>query len=148
MLLAAVAVFGLMGVMVAGDKPISGVVQVSGQGCTNCGPVATPAMPADACAPPALPAGGDCGCPVCERERRYGINPLLKRLMIWKKDNVCGVCGIKGKLAGCLRGCRNCGFVTPPPGIGYPGTPGAQMPGTLVFPNHYYSRSPRDWFEK
>ncbi|CAN5627318.1 hypothetical protein BH11PLA2_BH11PLA2_49980 [soil metagenome] len=59
----------------------------------------------------------------------YGWNPSLKiNLLWWKKDSCKG---------------GNCGGH---PGNGYPGTPGAQMPGTLVFPQHQFVRSPRDYF--
>jgi hypothetical protein len=95
-------------------------------------------------------AGDGCGgC--CDGDGgKYGTNPLLKRLMWWKKDDG-DPCGKGGRLKDKLHGPRLgrhgcCGDGTPPPGIGYPGTPGAQMPGTLVFPNHPYMRSPRDFF--
>ncbi len=83
----------------------------------------------------------DCGGGGGEK---YGWHPLLK-IKNWF-----------GGKKGCDSGCKNCGghgprsggygAYTPPPGIGYPGTPGADMPGTLVFPNHPYARSPRDFF--
>jgi hypothetical protein len=83
---------------------------------------------------------------------RYGFNPFLRKIVWWK--------------GGSTGGCTNCGsssggpafppapgaYGTPPglgaaaPGLGYPGTPGYSMPGTLVFPHHYYMRSPRDFF--
>lgn len=79
---------------------------------------------------------GHCG--------RYGWHPLLKIRNWFKKDACDAGCG---KL-GCKRGCGPLagygGYA--PPGIGYPGTPGADMPGTLVFPNHPFARSPRDFF--
>ena len=80
------------------------------------------------------PCNGSC--------EKFGWNPLLKwRTWFGKKGSEgCGKHGCKhGPRADCYGG-------TPPPGIGYPGTPGADMPGTLVFPNHPYARSPRDFF--
>jgi hypothetical protein len=52
---------------------------------------------------------------------RYGYHPALKRLMWWKVDRCPG-----------------------------PGCGGAAMGGggTMVYPNHPYARSPRDWFQQ
>ncbi|MFO0849038.1 MAG: hypothetical protein U0871_10870 [Gemmataceae bacterium] len=106
------------------------------------------------CGPGCGAAAGKAGCGECD-SGKYGANSFLKRLMWWKKDDGCDPCGDgkKGKLLDKLHGprlghhgCSGCGDQTPPPGIGYPGTPGAQMPGTLVFPNHPFMRSPRDFF--
>lgn len=58
----------------------------------------------------------------------YGVNPVLRKLMWWKKDD-CASCGKHA-------------VVAPPHGVG----PGNQMPGTLVFPVNPYIRSPRDFF--
>src|SRR5262245_22020748 len=53
----------------------------------------------------------------------YGWHPTLKRLMWWKKDCKSGNCG------------------------GHNGAGAAAGPaGTLVFPQHQFARSPRDWF--
>jgi hypothetical protein len=60
----------------------------------------------------------------------FGWNPSLKRSLFWWQKDSCG------------GGCNTCGNGGP----GYPGTPAAQMPGTLVFPQHPYVRSPRDFF--
>lgn len=81
-------------------------------------------------------AAADCdSCGAGPGDGKYGWHPLLK-LKNWfgKKKDGCG------PRSGCY------GSYAPPPGIGYPGTPGSQMPGTLVFPNHPYARSPRDFF--
>ncbi|HEY2784762.1 MAG TPA: hypothetical protein VGJ05_07265 [Fimbriiglobus sp.] len=51
----------------------------------------------------------------------YGCNPILKRLMWWKHDG-CSSCGKGGA----------CGSGGPT--------------GTLVYPQHQFARSPRDWF--
>lgn len=68
---------------------------------------------------------------------QYGWNPIFKKVLWWKKDGCDGgACGGKG--------CADKG--PPAPGSGLPGSPGASMPGTLVFPNHPYIRSPRDYF--
>ena len=69
--------------------------------------------------------------------------------MFWKKDTACGTCGIGSKLEGGLLGGKCGGGNCSGGGYGadfnpYPGG----MPGTLVFPQHPYARSPRDWFEK
>ena len=64
----------------------------------------------------------------------YGWHPVLRRALWFQKDG-CGRGGCKGK--------GGCGTVPPPYGV-Y-GNP-AGMPGTLVFPNHHYNRSPRDFF--
>jgi hypothetical protein len=69
-------------------------------------------------APTAGPAGSGA----------YGVNPALSKLMWWKKDKGCSTCG---------GGCATCGH----------GGCGAGGPtGTLVFPQHQFARSPRDWF--
>ena len=52
----------------------------------------------------------------------YGTHPMLKKLLWWKKD--CG--GSCGHAGG--------------------GNGAAAAPGTLVFPQHPYARSPRDFF--
>jgi hypothetical protein len=54
----------------------------------------------------------------------YGWNPVLKRCLWWKKDTGCATCGKNG---------------------GH-GAGGAAPGGTLVFPQHQFARSPRDWF--
>lgn len=139
MILAAVAAFGLMSVAAADHGgPVQG--QVVGGGCAGCAAGAAPTTRSWA-----APAAKECGCSECEKERKLGLNPLFKRLMFWKKDNECGTCGIKNRLAGCLK----CG----PFGGGHPGYGGFDpypngVPGTLVFPQHPYVRSPRDWYEK
>jgi hypothetical protein len=91
-----------------------------------------------------------CG-PSGECEGRYGLLPLFRKAIWWKKD--CGGCsgsgcggkpGLFGKAGG--YGMGGYGYGMAHPGVGYPGTPGAQMPGTLVFPNHPFNRGPRDFF--
>jgi hypothetical protein len=77
--------------------------------------------------PPAqAPAGAAGGGSV------YGWNPALKRNLFWWKKDACGT-------GGCNTGCAggNCGQI---PGLTGP------MPGTLVFPQHQFIRSPRDFF--
>jgi hypothetical protein len=116
----------------------------AGDNC--CGPKA--ATPVGGCGPACATPLTAADCCSCDSHGRFGWNPLLGRLFGRKKaaDN-CDACG-KVRLRDRLHGprCNDCGPGTPPPGIGYPGTPGAQMPGTLVFPNHPYMRSPRDFF--
>lgn len=68
----------------------------------------------------------------------YGWNPMFKKVLWWKKDSS-SPCGKNGK------GCADANAV-PAPGSGLPGSPGASMPGTLVFPQNPYIRSPRDFF--
>jgi hypothetical protein len=68
-------------------------------------------------------AGGGGG------EGAYGVNPMLKRLCWWKKDAGCSTCGGGGHA-----------------GHGGNGGAGAGAGGTLVFPQHQFARSPRDWF--
>ena len=73
---------------------------------------------------------------------RYGLHPVLKRLFHIKSSG-CGTgdcdngkCGTKHKGGG---------------GAAAGGPPVYNNPaqgGTLVFPQHPYARSPRDWFEK
>jgi hypothetical protein len=87
--------------------------------------------------PPAAANGGGIG---------YGWNPIVKKLLWWKKDKgdcescASGSCGKHGK--GSAMGFPGAGV----PGIPQPGQPGMGMPGTLVFPNHPFVRSPRDYF--
>lgn len=80
----------------------------------------TPPRPA----PDAGCAGGNCsGC-------QFGLNPVLKKLLWWKKDAGCGTAGCGG------RNCAGTAAAAPPPFMG----------GTLVYPNHPFARSPRDYF--
>lgn len=98
--------------------------------------------------PPAPGAAGcaDCGgVPAASEARKYGLLPFIRRLAFWKKDDCGDDCG-RGKIIGGRAPASAWETPLPPPGIGYPGTPGHAMPGTLVFPNHPYSRSPRDFF--
>ncbi|MGL6076604.1 MAG: hypothetical protein ACRC8S_20815 [Fimbriiglobus sp.] len=73
-------------------------------------------------------------------EQRYGVLPWLGKNMWWRPGaGSCQNCGPNG------------GHPLPPPGYGVPGypqpgQPGMGMPGTLVFPNHPFARSPRDFF--
>ena len=137
MVLAAVAAFGLIALAQA-NGPIQG--QVAG-GCSNCQTAAGPRV--------AMPGMG--GCPECaaksERAKKFGLNPLFTRLMFWKKDNDCGTCGVKGKLRGLFGNCGGCGKCADCAGGGFNPYPNG-VPGTLVFPQNPYIRSPRDWYEK
>jgi hypothetical protein len=131
------------------------------------------------------------GCPAGSCDRKFGLHPVLKKLMWWRADCGCqekprilgnfgglmggnaagrailanggigtrgagpfasglggagyGGPGAYGGLGDRIRAANAPGPI-PEPGIGYPGTPGAGMPGTLVFPHHQYVRSPRDFF--
>ena len=92
-------------------------------GCQNCGPQSQPAMPPVGMASPMpMPPGG--GHPMPMPMPPGGGQPMP------------GGYGMGGYGPG----------VPGAPGAGMPGTPGAQMPGTLVFPHHWYIRSPRDYF--
>jgi hypothetical protein len=70
--------------------------------------------------PPQPPAGAPVAAGGGSGE--YGWNPVFKRCLWWKKDCGSGNCG-KGH-----------------------GGAAAGPAGTLVFPQHPYARSPRDWF--
>ena len=102
-------------------------------------------------APPVPAYGPGYGDPGSNTEDWYGLHPLLRKGLFWKKDTGCKTCGKGG---GCGKGGCGPGGYGPygagmwngQPGVGMPGTPGAAMPGTLVFPNHWYARSPRDYF--
>jgi len=95
--------------------------------------------------------------PACsDSEGKYGLHPVFKKLLWWRKDCECAQKPrVLGRFGGLL-GANSAGLAMargvpeqgppPPPGIGYPGTPGAGMPGTLVFPHHSFVRSPRDFF--
>jgi hypothetical protein len=117
--------------MAQAQGPIQG--QVVAGGCTGCGSAQVAGY--------GVASSGCTGC----ASAKFGLNPLFARLMFWKKDNGCGLgCG---KLGGGLFGCNNCA------GQGGYGHGGAGfnpypngVPGTLVFPNHQYIRSPRDWY--
>lgn len=104
---------------------------------------------------------GGCGAPggcaaapanygYAQHDSRYGWNPLLRKLAFWKRDTGCGTCGSSGGLLSRLRGLvgsHGCGG-----GCGGVAAPGAfnpypnGVPGTLVFPQHPFVRSPRDFF--
>lgn len=131
LMLAAAATFALLN-MASANGPIHG--QVADGGCVGCG------VSGQAGAYPAVPG---MSCPECsarhEREKRFGLNPFLSRLMFWKKDTECGTCGIRAKLRGCF---GNCAGQAAPAFNPYPNG----VPGTLVFPQNPYIRSPRDWY--
>ncbi len=95
-----------------------------------CAAIAAADARADFGTPPA-PAGAAAAGAPAGGANTYGWNPILKRVMFWKKKDDCagGKCG-------------------PTPGAGVPGIPGngMAMPGTLVFPTHPFARSPRDYF--
>ena len=84
-------------------------------------------------------------------DSRYGWNPLFRKLAFWKRDNSCGTCG-GGRLFSRLRGlCSGGGCGGGAGGFGGQGGPAFNpypngVPGTLVFPNHQFTRSPRDFF--
>jgi len=86
-------------------------------------------------------AAQDGGCGGCDGScEKYGWHPLLKiRSWFGKKDSCGSGCG-HGRLHGprCSHG--GCG----PTGAGY--GPAGDPGGTLVFPNHPFARSPRDFF--
>ena len=86
-----------------------------------------------------LAAAGGRAAADCDQCDKYGWHPLLKIKNWFGKKKGCDTCSHHGPRGGY-------GSFEPPPGIGYPGTSGANMPGTLVFPNHPYARSPRDFF--
>jgi hypothetical protein len=118
--------------------PVQGVV-TGGCGGGGCGQTAA--------------AYGGANAGYARHDSRYGWNPLVRRLAFWKRDNSCGTSG--GGLLSRLRGLAagggggfGSGF-----GGGFSGQGGPAfdpypngVPGTLVFPNHFYSRSPRDFF--
>lgn len=95
---------------------------------------------------------GNCGggCGFAHHDSRFGWNPLLRKLAFWKRDNGCGTCGDRGGLLARLRGLSPFGGGCGAGGCGgnapafnpYPNG----VPGTLVFPQHPYVRSPRDFF--
>ena len=82
--------------------------------------------------------------PVANSSGRYGYHPFLSRGSRGLKSAGCDTCGVGGGKHG--RGCGAGGGGTQNPYAGAPGYPGAQMPGTLVFPVNPYTRSPRDFF--
>ena len=117
--------------------------------------------------PAAHPGGPMYGQPDPAARERYGLHPMIRRVVWWKADaGGCANCAAGRGSAGR----RDADGRTPDaharrrvrhaarwlrhgwrmgagmPGAGMPGTPAGQMPGTLVFPNHWYSRSPRDFF--
>lgn len=152
-----------------GSGPVAGVVDGSAGGCSTCGGgVAGPVGDAGF----AAPVGGGAG--FAHHDARFGWNPLFRRLAFWKRDNSCGTCGDRAGLFGRLRGLSpfagagGCNGGCGAGGMGGAGGWGAGpagglfgrgghggpafnpypngVPGTLVFPNHHYTRSPRDFF--
>lgn len=111
---------------------------------------------------------GGYGQPPTPAPDKYGLNPILRRVVWWKKNfGGCANCGPQGgapvgnpmpyggmPYGGGMPGMPGGGMpYGGMPGMmggagmpGMPGMPGGGMPGTLVFPNHPYSRSPRDYF--
>ena len=128
-----------------------------------------PIVPVGAGYPTAMPSSNYAG-PVGEtvvspREvvgRRYGLMPLLRKGVFWKKNyGACESCEGEGLLArlghgglghGGLGHAGQGGGGDPGfpgqgvPGVPQPGQPGLGMPGTLVFPYNPFTRSPRDYF--
>jgi hypothetical protein len=88
---------------------------------------------ADWGATPPVPAYPYSAPPAAETSNvdRFGWHPVIRKVLWWKMDG--GSCKNCGKCKGCEP--------TPPPYGVYPNTP-----GTLVFPNHQFNRSPRDYF--
>ena len=83
-------------------------------------------------------------------EARYGVLPWLRKGFFFKSGGGCAGCGQQAQ-GGCGGvGQPGCGPIAPVgagvPGYPQQGQPGAGMPGTLVFPNHPFARSPRDFF--
>lgn len=128
MIAAAVAVLGLAA-MASAQTPHGPLQGVAAPGCGTPGCGAAPVGWG-------APAGGCRDC-----DPKFGVNPFFKKLMFWKKDTSCGTCG--RLLGGCKGG--NCAGM--PAGGAFNPYPGG-VPGTLVFPQNPYIRSPRDWFEK
>ena len=113
--------------------------------------------------PTAYPGGMMHGQPDPGLHERYGLHPMLRRVVWWKADaGGCANCAPKG-VGAPVGGMPMGGYPMPGgygmggghgmgggyggvPGAGMPGTPAGQMPGTLVFPHHWYARSPRDYF--
>lgn len=84
-------------------------------------------------------AGGRASAGDCDGScEKYGWHPLLKIRNWFGKKDKCGGCGKHGPRLGGHSGYGS--------GAGFGGLPGDHMPGTLVFPNHPYARSPRDFF--
>lgn len=144
MIAAAVAVVGLA-MTASAQGPIQGL---AAPGCAGCaaapayGPTVGGCGGAAACERPRLFAGfglGGRGCRDCDP--KFGLNPLFRKLMFWKKDNACGSCG--RMLGGCGAGGCGGGYG----GAGFNPYPNG-VPGTLVYPYNPYIRSPRDWYEK
>jgi hypothetical protein len=98
-------------------------------------------MPAAALLPLRGPSLGGCdtgGCSSCARkDSRLGLHPFFAKLMFWKKDSgTCKKCGgLFGPRCG-GGGYANAAFNPYPEGV----------PGTLVFPQHPFVRSPRDFW--
>ena len=82
-------------------------------------------------------------------QHRYGLMPWLRKGIWWKQDaGGCAGCGAGSLLGGGIS--HGGGASTAMPGAGVPGypqpgQPGMGMPGTLVFPQHPFVRSPRDF---
>lgn len=84
--------------------------------------------------------GNTCSCGQGETDHRFGLHPIFSRLFWWKKAK-----------------CRRCGGLFGPrvnSGNGFGGHGGGEafnpypngVPGTLVFPQHPFVRSPRDFW--
>jgi len=90
--------------------------------------------------PPVMQAGGPVAPQAAENTaNRYGILPFFRQVVWWKK----APSGCVG--AGCgntMSGGPRVGGYAPPMAMPY----GGQPQGTLVFPNHQFNRSPRDFF--
>lgn len=115
--------------------------------------VLTAAGPAHAAGPMngVAPTGVYTPAPADGVEARYGVLPWLRKGFFFKHSGGCAGCGDGVAKSPCGGpGQSPCGPATAPgagiPGYPQPGQPGAGMPGTLVFPQHPFARSPRDFF--
>jgi len=146
---------------VAGCGLLAGTATAQQTGPLAPPPMGMTAVPQNYAPTPGM-VTGDCGGGGCggtnagsaRHDARYGWHPLLRKLAFWKRDNACGTAGgglfsrlrarlggLGGGLGGGAGGAG--GFGQGGPAFNpYPN--GA--PGTLVFPNHHYTRSPRDFF--
>ncbi len=78
---------------------------------------------------------------------RFGLAPNLRKLIFWR-DNAgsCRSCDEQPRHGHGGHHGHSGAPVNPGAGVpGYPGS-GVQTPGTLVFPQHPFIRSPRDFF--
>ena len=129
---------------------VAGLAAAAGSARADWGQSNAPVSPQAGGGPSFTPAGFNApgtlmgaGAPVPGKSPdRYGLLPALRKP--FRAEGSCSSCGHGGR-TGPVCGPRGSGHLAGPGYSAQPQYPPVQQ-GTLVFPNHTYVRSPRDFF--